>query len=211
MSISYSACHAMSGNRKMSFPPCRLNASYQTQPFGYGFKPNLFTPNNAAGMQLVPYTQPESEANQKVPLTREKLDNLYKMNYAVQPYAGIANPNVYPYTMPRPVAPPAMFYSGNSSPVAFTPTPSLPVIQQQQQQLQHQQQQLQQQQQQLQQQKPMAPMNTSNYGQSMGSAGYASTSNASQQFFNPNVINPQSALVHVPKVCIHRIAAFLFA
>ncbi len=165
-----------------------MNAKYQAQPFGYGFKPNLFTPNTAAGLQLVPYTpSTESTVNQKIPLTAEKLDNLYKMNYAVQPYAAIANPNVYSYNMPRPVGPPPIFYPGNNSPVAFTPSP--PTIQQQQQQ---------QQQQSI--ESIQAHVNATNYGPSLGSTSYSSTSNASQQYFNQNVINPQSALVHVPKV-----------
>lgn len=154
----------------------RLNAQYQVQPFGYGFKPNLFTPNNGAGLQIVPYTQPEPAVNQKVPLTPEQLDNLYKMNYAVQPaYSAIANPNVYAYNMPRPVAPPPIFYPVNSSPAPFTPnTPAL--------------------------QQPIESNIAANYNQSVASASYSSTSNTSQQYFGQNVINPQSALVHVPKV-----------
>lgn len=160
----------------MSLLPFRLNATYQVQPFGYGFKPNLFTPNNAAGLQIVPYTPAESTANQKIPLTPEQLDNLYKMNYAVQPYAAIANPNVYAYNVPRPVAPPPIYYPGNSTPVAFAPSP--PTLQQQ----------------------PIESNVAANYNQSIASASYSSASNTSQQYFNPNVINPQSALVHVPKV-----------
>lgn len=160
----------------------RLNAKYQAQPFGYGFKPNLFTPNNAAGLQLVPYTQStEIASNQKVPLTPEQLDNLYKMNYAVQPYSAIANPNVYSYNMPRPVAPPPIFYPSNSVPV--TPFTSNPPP------FQHQ---------------PLESNNSANYNPSLAGTSYsAASSNTSQQYFNQNVINPQSALVHVPKVCIY--------
>lgn len=156
-----------------------MNAKYQTPSFGYGFKPNLFTPNNADGLQLVPYAQPEATVNnQKVPLTPDKLDSLYKMNYAVQPYSANANPNVYAYNLPRPVGPPPIFYPGNSVPVAFTPNP--PTIQQQQ---------------------PIESNNASNYNQSIAGPSYSyASSNTSQQYFTQNVINPQSALVHVPKV-----------
>lgn len=133
-------------------------------------------------MQIVPYTQPESTVNQKIPLTPEQLDNLYKMNYAVQPYAGIGNPNVYSYNMQRPVAPPPVFYPGNNSPVMF---PSNPSSLQQQQQLP---------------QQSIESINAANYNRSMAGTSFNSTSNASQQYFNQNVINPQTALVHVPKV-----------
>lgn len=152
----------------------RMNAKYQVQPFGYGFKPNVFTPNNAAGLQLVPYTQPEPTANQKVPLTPEQLDNLYKMNYAVQPYSAIGHPNIPSYNMPRPVAPP-VFYPGNSTPVTFIPNP--PTVQY-----------------------PIESNVAGTYNQSVASTAYASTSNTSQQYFHQNVINPQSALVQIPKV-----------
>lgn len=139
----------------------------------------MFAPNNAAGLQLVPYIQPESVVNQKIPLTPEKLDNLYKMNYAVQPYSSIVNQNVYPYGMVRPVAPP-IFHPGNSAPSGFAPNHPPNVVQN----LQY----------------PLESGVAANYNQSIASTSYKSTSNTSQQYFNQNVMNPQSALVHVPKV-----------
>lgn len=156
------------------------------QPSGYGFKPNLFTPNNAAGLQLVPYTQPESTVSQNVPLTAEKLDNLYKMNYAVQPYPGFINPNAYAYNSPRPMAAPPTFYPASGTPTTFTP--QHPTLQQ-----------------------PIESNNAANYNQSIASSSYSSASNTSQQYFNQNVINPQSALVHVPKVRrLNRIVFYTF-
>lgn len=158
-----------------------MNAKYQPPSFGYGFKPNLFTPNNADSLQLVPYAQPEATVNnQKVPLTPDKLDSLYKMNYAVQPYSANANPNMYSYNMPRPVAPPPIFYPGISVPVAFTPNHQ--ILQQQQ-------------------QPPIESNNATIYNPSIAGASYSSaSSNTPQQYFQQNVINPQSALVPVPKV-----------
>lgn len=155
------------------------------QPFGYGFKPNLFTPNNAAGLQIVPYKPAEPTVDQKVPLTPEQLDNLYKMNYAVvQPYA--TNPNVYSFNMPRPVVPPPIYYPVNSAPGAFAPSP--PTLQQ-----------------------PAESNVAANYNQSVAGPSYSPTSNLSQQYFQPNVINPQSALVHVPKVCTITSKSFDFS
>lgn len=168
----------------------RLNAKYQPPSFGYGFKPNLFTPNNADSLQLVPYAQPEATVNnQKVPLTPDKLDSLYKMNYAVQPYSANVNPNMYSYNMPRPVAPPPIFYPGISVPVAFTPNHQ--TLQQQQ--------------------PPIESNNGTIYNPSIAGASYSSaSSNTPQQYFQQNVINPQSALVPVPKVYSSTVNGFSF-
>lgn len=171
----------------------RWNATYQAQPFGFGLQPNVFTQNNPAGMQIVPYQQPEPTVNQKIPLTAEQLDNLYKMNYAVKPYSAAASPSVYSYNMQRPAGPAPIFYPGGSSPIAFPTNPPNPSIVPQQQPLQ---------QPQLQQRQPsIESINAAAYGHSMGSTTFSSSSsNTTQQYYNPNVVNPQSALVHVPKV-----------